>query len=133
VSSSDLDVIKRVYAAFETYDFGVIEEVFDPEVEIWQSELLPWGGRFTGHQGAVAFFSGLLSHVKTAVTVDQLIDAGDHVIEVGRTAGTAIATGASFDVPEIHVWRLREGKVISMHAYIETPAVLVALSEPTPA
>jgi ketosteroid isomerase-like protein len=128
VSSTDLDVIKRIYTAFNTHDFGIIEEAFDPEIEIWQSELLPWGGRFTGHQGAVAFFTGLLSHVDSAVTVEQFIDAGDHVIEIGRTAGKVVATGASFDMPEIHVWGLQEGKAVSMHAYIDHPAMLAAIS-----
>jgi uncharacterized protein len=38
------------------------------------------------------------------------------------------ATGASFDVPEVHVWELCDGKVVRYQSYIDTPAMLEALS-----
>lgn len=37
------------------------------------------------------------------------------------------ANGASFDIPEVHVWELRDGKVVRYHVYIDTPAMLEAL------
>jgi ketosteroid isomerase-like protein len=37
------------------------------------------------------------------------------------------ANGAPFDVPEAHVWELRDGKVVRFTVYIDTPAMLAAL------
>ena len=37
------------------------------------------------------------------------------------------ANGASFDIPEVHVWELRDGKVVRYQVYIDTPAMLDAL------
>jgi ketosteroid isomerase-like protein len=127
VSASTIDTIKRVYKAFETRDFGVIGEVFDPGVEIRQSELLPWGGQFKGHEGAVEFFTGLLGHIDPQLTVERLIDAGDRIVEVGRSVGSTVAGGVHFDVPELHLWQVRAGKVTSMEIYIDVPAMLKAL------
>lgn len=41
--------------------------------------------------------------------------------------GKALANGASFDIPEVHVWELRDGKVVRYRVYIDTPAMLDAL------
>jgi ketosteroid isomerase-like protein len=39
-----------------------------------------------------------------------------------------VANGAPFDIPEVHVWELRDGKVVGFRAYIDTPAMLEALN-----
>jgi ketosteroid isomerase-like protein len=39
-----------------------------------------------------------------------------------------LAKGASFDIPEVHIWELRDGKVVRYQVYINTPAMLEALS-----
>ncbi|WP_405140902.1 nuclear transport factor 2 family protein [Sphaerisporangium sp. NBC_01403] len=127
MSNSNVDIIKRVYDAFQTRDFGVIGELFDPQVEIHQSELLPWGGHFKGHEGAVAFFTELLRNIDPQLTVERLIDAGDHVVEIGRTAGLT-AAAVPFDLPEIHVWEFSGGKIVRMEIYIDTPAMLAHLA-----
>jgi ketosteroid isomerase-like protein len=61
------------------------------------------------------------------VTTESLFAAGDHVVQAGRTRGKALANGASFDIPEVHVWELRDGKVVRYQVYIDTPAMLDAL------
>ena len=45
----------------------------------------------------------------------------------GRTAGTVNATGAAFDVDELHLLTVRDGRVVRFEAYIDTPAMLAAL------
>ena len=47
----------------------------------------------------------------------------------GKTAGTVNATGAAFDVDELHLLTVRDGKVVRFEAYIDTPAMLAALGE----
>ncbi|GII52569.1 ketosteroid isomerase [Planotetraspora thailandica] len=128
MAESNVEIIRRVYDAFVTRDFAVIAELFDPEIEIFQSDALPWGGNFKGHEGAVTFFTTLLQHIDSQVTAERLIDAGDHVVEVGRTAGRTVGTQTPFDVPEFHVWQLRGGKVIRLESYIDNPAMLAALA-----
>jgi ketosteroid isomerase-like protein len=60
------------------------------------------------------------------VTIESLFAAGDHVAQTGRTRGKVVANGASFGVPEAHVWE-RHGKVVCLRAYIDTPAMPEAL------
>lgn len=125
--SPGVQLIQRVYDAFATHDFAALPALFDPDVRIIQSADLPWGGQFEGLPGAVAFFTGLLRHIDTAVEVTALIDAGEHVIEVGRTRGTARASGRALDVAEVHVYTIRDGKVLQMQAFVHHPDMLAAL------
>jgi ketosteroid isomerase-like protein len=69
----------------------------------------------------------LVGHIESQVTTDSLFAAGDHVVQTGRTRGTVRANGASFDIPEVHVWELRDEKVMRYQAYIDTRAMLDAL------
>lgn len=123
----NLTTIRRVYDAFRTRDTAVMQEVFAPDIKIWQSPEVPWGGSYEGHDGAFTFFLKLLEHISSQVTTESLFAAGDHVVQTGRTRGKVLANGASFDIPEAHVWELRDGKVVAYKVYIDTPAMLDAL------
>lgn len=123
----NVPTIERVYQALAARDANVIREVFAPDVTIRQSPELPWGGDYEGIDGAFTFFLTLVEHIESQVTTESLFASGDHVVQTGRTRGTVRANGASFDIPEVHVWELRDGKVVRYQVYIDTPAMLDAL------
>lgn len=127
MNNSRMDTVEQVYAAFQERDLGLVDRYFDPEAEILQSELLPWGGHYKGHDGVVAFLTALLQHVDPQLTSERLFDAGDHVIQIGRTTGRTVTGGTRFDLPEIHVWQLTAGKITRMEIYIDVPGMLKAL------
>jgi uncharacterized protein len=89
---------------------------------------LPWGGRYAGHDGTAKFFTTLLSHTDSRVVIGTLFAAGDDVVQVGRTQGKTVGAGVAFDVDEVHIWHLRNGRVVGYDAYIDTPAMLKALA-----
>ena len=51
-----------------------------------------------------------------------------NVIQCGRSKGTVRANGRAFDIPEVHIWTLKDGKVVAAHFAIDAPAMLAALS-----
>lgn len=127
---SNLAIIQQVYAAFESADLDTVLALVDPDCTITQDPALPWGGEHHGTDGAATFAITLAGTISSTVTVNGLFEAGDRVIQYGHTHGTVIATGAAFDVPEVHVWTLRDGKIIAAEFYIESSAMLVALGSP---
>ena len=125
---NNVATIRRLYDALSARDANVIQELFVPDATIWQSPQLPWGGEYEGHDGVFTFFVALVEHIESQVTTESLFAAGDHVVQTGRTRGTVRANGAPFDIPEVHVWELRDGRIVRFQLYIDTPAMLAALS-----
>ena len=127
--SDDLDTIRRVYEAMQAREIDrILGDLFSPDITIWQTPDLPWGGTHQGHDGAIEFFVKLIEHIQSRVTTEHLYAAGNHVVQTGRTRGTVVANGAAFDVSEVHLWELRDGKVVRFEVYIDTPAMLEALN-----
>ena len=127
--NSDVEVVNDVYAAMTGGDVARLFELFDEDCVITQDPRLPWGGRHVGHDGLATFGLLLRDAIQSSVTTDAVFAADGDVIQVGRTAGTTVATGTPFDVAEVHRWTIRDGRVVAAHFSIDTPAMLAALGE----
>jgi len=123
-------LVQRIYDAFRRRDVDKILSLYDPDIEISQSAEIPWGGEYRGHAGARQFIAALTQHITSAVTFEQIIDAGDRVAVIGRTKGTVNITGAAFDVPIVHLWELRNGLAVRAMYNIDNPTMLEALHAP---
>ena len=128
MSTEHEELIRNVYDAYARRDVAAALSRFSPEVEFVQTDLLPWGGRYHGIEGAQTSLGKLLAHVDSRVEVEEIISAGDQVVVIARTRGTTRVSGAPFDVRAVHVWTVREGSILRFEAYIDTPAMLLALT-----
>ena len=124
---SPIDVVRAIYEAMAVRDLERLAELIDPECVITQDPSLPWGGRHVGHDGFLTFAATLTGTIDSAVTIHAIFEADGEVIQVGRTAGTVQANGASFDIPEVHRWTVRDGRALTAHFAIDTPAMLEVL------
>jgi ketosteroid isomerase-like protein len=93
-----LTLVRELYDAFARQDLSAALARRHPDVEIRQTELVPRGGHYRGHEGAREFFGRMLGAIDSAVTVERFIDAGDHVAAVGRMRGRTRAGGVAFDL-----------------------------------
>ncbi len=121
------EVVSELYDAFGRRDLARVFSLLAAEVEINQSEELPWGGDYRGHDGARQFFGKLGSAINSTLEIERLIDSGVHVVAVGWTQGTVNANGAGYRVPIVHVWKVRDGLVMRVQFFIDNPAMLEAL------
>lgn len=116
----DLDVVRAVYDFVNgTNPDGA--SLADPEITVHQSEELPWGGSYVGLEGFRRFHLAVSSAIHSEVEIESLFQAGDRVVQSGRTRGFVRATGKPFDVREVHIWRVRDGRIIDLEVYVETP------------
>jgi len=126
---SNIEVIQQLYEAFAAEGLDRVLELCDPNCVVTQDEALPWGGRYEGFEAVSTFGVALGGAIHSVVTADALFEAGDRVIRFGRSRGTVLANGAAFDMPAVHVWTLRDGKVTAAEFYIDTHAMLDALGQ----
>jgi len=124
----NLALVRKVYEAFDNQDLVALLELTHPECVVTQDSSLPWGGTFVGHEGVTSFAMLLLGTVSSTLATGELFEADGKVIQSGRTSGTVLASGKAFDVPEVHVWTIKDNKIIGAHFSIDTPAMAAALA-----
>ena len=127
-AEQDLALVREVYDAFARADVPRIMALFAEDGTVVQSPALPWGGTHTGHAGLGQFLTTLVTHLDSSPETERLFaDGAGHVVQVGRTRGVVRATGTPFDVAEVHVFTLADGRVTRFEAYVDTPALRAAL------
>jgi ketosteroid isomerase-like protein len=124
---SAIEVVRAVYEAMAARDLDRLIQLIHPDCVITQDVALPWGGRYVGHDGFANFGLALTGTIESVVTTEAMFVADDEVIQFGRTSGTVLANGVSFDVPEVHRWTIRDGQAVAAHFAIDTDAMLRAL------
>jgi len=129
MAQSNVEAIQALYRAFLKRELMTILSLVDSGIEIRQSEAVPWGGTYKGLGGLKEFFGKLLENVDSKVEFTEWIESGDSVVAIGRSRGTVLANGNTFDIAIVHVWHLRNGKAILFEPYIDTAAMLKALGK----
>ena len=103
----------------------------DPEIEWHQAQGLPHGGVYRGLEAVRrAIFDPLESEWwdDFQAEPDELLDAGETVVVLGRYTGRAKATGKRLDVPFAHVWSFRDGKAVLFRQFLDTAGWVEALT-----
>jgi len=124
VSQQDVTTMRGAYDAFNRADIPGVLAAFDPQIE-WVE---PGGGNapqgtFHGAEsvGNDVFATVPANFDEFQAQPDQFIDAGDHVVVVGRFRGRS-KSGQQFDLPFAHVWAMRGGKATRFHNYLQADA-----------
>jgi hypothetical protein len=103
MSSENINLIDRIYEAFETRDFLKFFKLLSPTIHITQCPEVPWGGVFHGLEEAKVFFVKVNTYLEDHVAIERVVDACDRIAVIGRAHGTIKGTGRGFDVPIMHL------------------------------
>lgn len=118
------DIVKALYDAFGKGDVPAVLGVFDPEIKWREAEnsLCADGNPYTGPQAvAEGVFQRYVSEVENfAVLPEHFVESGDTVVVEGRYRGKMKATRIPVDAQFVHVWQLRDGKVVRFQQYTDT-------------
>jgi hypothetical protein len=127
---SSVEIVKRSYDAFARGDLDGVLGDMDPEIEWHQAQGLPHGGFYRGlDEVRRNIFDPLDTEWWDGFTATpgEFLDAGDHVVVLGRYRGTAKQTGRVLDVPFVHVWTLQGEKAIRFRQFLDTAGWVAAL------
>ena len=61
-----------------------------------------------------------------ALELDEVLDAGTAVVGVGMYAGTCKETGKSIRARVVHLFRVRDGQIVSFEQFTDTAAIAAA-------
>jgi ketosteroid isomerase-like protein len=117
VSQENVEIVRRLNAAFNRGDVAGLLELLDSTCEWWDREDDPGATVHRGHDGIRTFLAELGAHADLRVESREFIDAGDDVVTPVRLEGRGQASGAPFEEYEVHVLRVRAGKVTEVREY----------------
>jgi ketosteroid isomerase-like protein len=133
MSEENIEVVRRLFAAFQSVGVGDLEhrldevrEIFDPEVEwVAAPHSLLASEEYRGYDGVRRFWTQFLSAWdEYGVQVDELIDAGDQVVAVMRLRGRT--NELELDEARSSLLTLRDGRIVRIEPFASKDAALEA-------
>jgi ketosteroid isomerase-like protein len=123
---SSADVVRKLYAAFETGDVPAVLGLMAPDIVWNEAENFLYADR-NPYKGPQAILEGVFMRIggdfeNFAVKPEEIIESGDTVVMFGRYTGTFKATGKAINLQASHVWRVKDGKVTRFQQYVDTLA-----------
>ncbi len=86
------------------------------------------GKTFHGHDGFREFVDRLFGQpAEFRREAGEYLDAGSRVVTLLRQQARRKGGGAEYDVPEVWIWRVRDGKIVEFEGYFDTSTVLRTL------
>ena len=121
---SNMDAVRNIYAAFAAGDIPALLELFDPAIEWVAAENSPLADR-SPYRGLNQVVEGVLTRIGLefpglAIQIDELLDAGNKVVMLGRYHAVRKATGKEFHAQVAHVWTIAGGRASKFQQYLDT-------------
>jgi ketosteroid isomerase-like protein len=128
MSDANIEVLKRMYEAFNRGDIVTALSAIDSQIE-WRvtAEASPSPKTYHGHSGVRSALSSLLE-VWSDYRNEPLefIAADDCVVVRLRSQATGKASGAEVSGEVAHLWEIRNGKAVRFEAYLDPEEALRA-------
>jgi uncharacterized protein len=129
VSSTDVQLVDAIYAAFAREEIDRVMAMVDPDVE-WVTPLtLPWSrGTYRGLAELAQYFDSFAAALANPQVQPSELHPlpGGRVIALGVERARVRTTRASFEARFAHLWTLADGRVSAMRGLVDTGAVQAA-------
>jgi ketosteroid isomerase-like protein len=124
MSQENVALVRGIYDAFAAGDVPAVLGAMSPDIVWNEAENFPLADR-NPYVGPNAILEGVFARLAAdwdgfAVGVDELLDAGDAVVALGRYRGTNKATGRAIDAQLVHIWRIEDGKAKAFQQLTDT-------------
>ncbi len=122
MSEQNIELVKSVYVARERGDAPAALRAFADDIEWFEAEGMPYGGVYRGPEAVAQNVLGPINEDVDGLALvrEEFIASGGRVAAVIRYTGTGKATGKALDVPAVHVWDVRDGKLARFRQFIDT-------------
>jgi uncharacterized protein len=124
MSNNNAAIVRSIYESVRKGNTDAFVEALDPSV-VWnvaENFLYADGNPFVGPQAVV---EGLFARATAewdafSHHLEKFVVDGDTVAVFGRYAAVSKLTGKQVDAQMVHVWELRNGKVVRFQQYTDT-------------
>jgi ketosteroid isomerase-like protein len=117
MSASNSAIIRGAYQDFARGNVPAVFAAFDAAITWHVPGHGPLSGDFTGHDQVAAFFQRTMELSAGAFSIDVHNILADGDLVVALVTVNAQRKGVSASFPEVHVWRMKNGKAIEFCEY----------------
>ena len=119
MADSDLDVVRKGYAAFSTGDLATLSELFADDATWVVPGNSPTSGTKQGRDAILAYLVEVMTRSEGTFRVAQvsMAEGEGHVFSLDQSQATR--NGESLNTTGVNVFQLRDGRVHSVHQYFE--------------
>ncbi|MEV5282979.1 nuclear transport factor 2 family protein [Streptomyces sp. NPDC051994] len=117
MTNSNAELIGRAYRAFAAGNIPAVLQLLDARIAWHVPGRSPLSGDYHGPDGVMKFF-GLcqeLSGGTLKVPADEILADGERVVVLSTVS--AERHGQSWSSPEVHVWRIVDGKAVEFREF----------------
>jgi uncharacterized protein len=127
MSRRNVEVVRELYEAFNEGALDSVLEAANPDLEFDASDRLPDEGVMRDREAYRRFLERTFeTWAQFRVQVDELVDAGDAVVALGRTAGVGQVSRATVEERTAHVIWLRDGRPYRLKVFVDRDEALRA-------
>jgi uncharacterized protein len=113
MSEANVEVVRKLFDAWNRHDFDTAWALFDPDLVVDRSRSLVDSRIYRGTDEVARFWTDWWSTwATTHWDIDELIDAGDDVVVLGRFRGRGIESGAVVEANVAQLMTVRDGKLV---------------------
>ena len=124
MSQENVALIRGIYDGFAAGEVAAVLGAMSPDIVWNEAENFPYadGNPYVGPQAiAEGVFARCIGEWDGfAVTVEEILDAGDTIVALGRYGGSCKATGKAMNPQLAHVWRVADGEAVAFQQYVDT-------------
>ena len=122
MGEQNVEFVEGVYGAFDRGDVPAVLGAFADDIEWFEAGGMPYGGTYRGPEAVARNVFGPITEDVDGFTLvrEEFIASDGTVAAVVRYTGTGKATGKDLDVPAVHVWDIRDGKLARFRQFIDT-------------
>ena len=127
-----IETTKAFYELFATGKIAELLERFVDADSVLDNPLphpIPFGGRFEGPRGFIAYVQGILAVIQIEqFEIDEIFAEADRVVVLGRETSRVLKTDKRYTISWVHVLTVRNGRVRHLREYNDTAAMAAAFA-----
>ena len=116
----NMERMGNFYEAFAAGDLDKVLSFLAPSVVIHETESLPYGGDYAGHEGFLDLMGHFNRNWENMRPVEIKMTAADNMVIANLLLlATHRQTGRELAMPLCEVWKLKDGDVVEGHIFYE--------------
>jgi len=127
---TNLEIIRSTYEGKTSEENGKNLAKYLAENVAWiEAKGFPYAGTYIGFDAIMknVFYRLGTEWINYKFTPEGYMTDGDKVAAYGTYSGTYKATGKYFEARVIHLWKLKDGKIINFEQFVDSKIVIDAM------